>query len=84
LIVRIRCFADTRQAAEAAQAAGQSDRARRLRSWLAEIPCDLNPKADAKPPGGAITPGRECGETPAGANRSPSPLVSDFLGLIDY
>jgi len=58
-------FAETGQAAEAAQAAGQSDRARRLRSWLAEIPGAVNPKAGASPRGGAITPGRECGETPA-------------------
>jgi len=59
-------FAETRQAAEAAQAVGQIERARRLRSWLTEIPSALTPKAGARTRRSATTPARECGETPAG------------------
>jgi hypothetical protein len=46
-------FAEARQAAEAAQAAGQAERAKRLRSWLAEIERAANQKDDTKSCGGA-------------------------------
>jgi len=65
-ITGVMTFAETGQAAEAAQAAGQLDRAGRLRSWLAAIPSAVKPNPDGKPRGSAITRGRECGETPAG------------------
>ena len=47
-------LAETRQAAEAAQSAGHADRARQLRSWLAEIRAGQNSKDDAKTCGEAI------------------------------
>jgi hypothetical protein len=47
-------FAEARQSAEAAQTAGQVDRAKRIRSWLAEIAGAANPKGDPKSCGEAV------------------------------
>ncbi len=71
-------FADARKAAEDAQAAGQADRAKRIRSWLAEIERAANRKDDTKSCGGtnssaeaataaparAGEPGRDAGAAP--------------------
>jgi hypothetical protein len=51
--------AEARQAAEAAQAAYRTERAKRFRSWLAEIEGAPNPKADAKSCGEPTASGPE-------------------------
>ena len=70
------------EASEAARAAGQTDRAARLNSWLGEIARAANPKGDSKSCGEATASPTDGGTTAPSARRGREQFARDGV-LVD-